>query len=190
MLGIIINPKSGKKAFRAQRLYLWKLLKARREPFIYRVTKYENHAIELARELVEEKACTKILILGGDGTLSEVINGIMRAELTPEQRANIKFGLMPRGTGNDFARHWGLNKDFKRSLDIFFQGYSKPIDVGFKLKQKDENFTTYIICTTSDTSYLMRRRPHWGILCTHRRPHVDRRSHARKLFMGRRHASH
>ena len=130
MLGIIINPKSGKKAFRAQRLYLWKLLKARREPFIYRVTKYENHAIELARELVEEKACTKILILGGDGTLSEVINGIMRAELTPEQRANIKFGLMPRGTGNDFARHWGLTKEFKRSLDIFFQGYSKPIDVG------------------------------------------------------------
>ena len=130
MLGIIINPKSGKRAFRMQRLYLWKLLKARRQPFIYRVTKYANHAIELARELVEEKACTQILVLGGDGTLSEVINGIMRAELTPEQRANIQFGLMPRGTGNDFARHWGLNKDFKRSLDIFFQGYSKSIDVG------------------------------------------------------------
>ena len=103
---------------------------ARRQPFIYRVTKYANHAIELARELVEEKGCTQILVLGGDGTLSEVINGIMRADLTPEQRAQIQFGLMPRGTGNDFARHWGLNKDFKRSLDIFFQGHSKPIDVG------------------------------------------------------------
>ena len=113
-----------------QRLYLWKLLKERHQPFIYRVTKYANHAIELARELVEEKGCTQILVLGGDGTLSEVINGIMRAELTPEQRAKIQFGLMPRGTGNDFARHWGLNKDFKRSLDIFFQGHSKPIDVG------------------------------------------------------------
>ena len=55
-----------------QRLYLWKLLKARRQPFIYRVTKYANHAIELARELVEEKGCTQILVLGGDGTLSEV----------------------------------------------------------------------------------------------------------------------
>jgi YegS/Rv2252/BmrU family lipid kinase len=130
MLGIIINPKSGKRSFRAQRLYLWRLLKSRRQPFVYRVTKYANHAIELARELVEEKGCTQILILGGDGTLSEVINGIMRADLTLEQRANIQFGLMPRGTGNDFARHWGLNKDFKRSLDIFFQGNSKPIDVG------------------------------------------------------------
>ena len=130
MLGIIINPKSGKKAFRAQRLYLWKLLKSRREPFVYRVTKYANHAIELARELVEEKGCTRILILGGDGTLSEAINGIMRADLTVEQRANIKFGLMPRGTGNDFARHWGLDKNFKRSLNIFFEGHAKPIDVG------------------------------------------------------------
>ena len=55
MLGIIINPKSGKKAFRKQRLYLWKLLKARRQPFTYRVTKYAGHAIELGRELVEEK---------------------------------------------------------------------------------------------------------------------------------------
>lgn len=130
MLGIIINPKSGKRAFRMQRLYLWKLLKKRRQPFIYRVTKYANHAIELARELVEEKGCDQILILGGDGTLSEVINGIMRADITPEQRANIQFGIMPRGTGNDFARHWGLNRDFKRSLDIFFQGCAKPIDVG------------------------------------------------------------
>ena len=101
--------------------YLWKLLKARRQPFIYRVTKYANHAIELARELVEEKGCTQILVLGGDGTLSEVINGIMRANLTPEQRAGIQFGVMPRGTGNDFARHWGLNKDFKR---LYYRGES------------------------------------------------------------------
>lgn len=130
MLGIIINPKSGKKAFRAQRLYLWKLLKARRQPFIYRVTKFENHAIELGRELVEEKGCTEILVLGGDGTISEVINGIMRANLTPEQREKIRFGIMPRGTGNDFARHWGLTKDFKRSLEIFFNGKTAPLDVG------------------------------------------------------------
>ena len=115
MLGIIINPKSGKRAFRMQRLYLWKLLKSRRQPFIYRVTKYANHAIELARELVEERGCDQILVLGGDGTLSEVINGIMRADLTEEQRSKIQFGLMPRGTGNDFARHWGLTKDFNRS---------------------------------------------------------------------------
>ena len=103
MLGIIINPKSGKRAFRRQRIYLWKLLRKRREPFVYRVTKYAEHAIELGRELVE-RGCDEILVLGGDGTLSEVINGIMRADIPEEQRAKISFGIMPRGTGNDWGR--------------------------------------------------------------------------------------
>lgn len=129
MLGIIINPKSGKRAFRAQRLYLWRLLKKRHQPFTYRVTKYANHAIELARELVE-KGFDEILVLGGDGTLSEVVNGIMRANVSDEVRRNVQFGLMPRGTGNDWGRFWGLNRDFKRSLDLFFNGKKQPLDVG------------------------------------------------------------
>ena len=89
MLGIIINPKSGKRAFRAQRIYLWKLLRKRHLPFAYRVTKFPKHATELARELVE-KGYDEILILGGDGTLSEAINGIMRSTLTPEERRRYK----------------------------------------------------------------------------------------------------
>ena len=129
MLGIIINPKSGKRAFRCQRIYLWKLLRKRREPFVYRVTKYAEHAIELGRELVE-RGCDEILVLGGDGTLSEVINGIMRADIPEEQRAKISFGIMPRGTGNDWGRFWGLTKDFKKSLDRFFNGEKQPLDVG------------------------------------------------------------
>lgn len=129
MLGIIINPKSGKRAFRRQRIYLWKLLRKRREPFVYRVTKYAEHAIELGRELVE-RGCDEILVLGGDGTLSEVINGIMRADIPEAQRAKISFGIMPRGTGNDWGRFWGLTKDFKKSLDRFFNGEKQPLDVG------------------------------------------------------------
>ena len=129
MLGIIINPKSGKKAFRAQRIYLWHLLRKRHLPFAYRVTKFAGHATELARELVE-KGYDEILILGGDGTLSEAINGIMRADLTPEQRAKIQVGLMPRGTGNDFARYWNLPKNHKESLRRFFEGEGHPIDIG------------------------------------------------------------
>ena len=129
MLGIIINPKSGKKAFRAQRIYLWHLLRRRHMPFAYRVTKYASHAIELARELVE-KGYDEILILGGDGTLSEAINGIMRANLTAEQRSQIKVGLMPRGTGNDWGRYWNLTKNHQESLRRFFEGEDHPIDIG------------------------------------------------------------
>ena len=83
MLGIIINQKSGKNYFRAQRIYLWKLLRKRHQPFAYRVTKYAGHAIELARELVE-RGYGEILILGGDGTLSEAINGIIDQKEYPK----------------------------------------------------------------------------------------------------------
>ena len=96
---------------------------------MYRVTKYAEHAIELGRELVE-RGCDEILVLGGDGTLSEVINGIMRADIPEEQRSKISFGIMPRGTGNDWGRFWGLTKDFKKSLNRFFNGEKQPLDVG------------------------------------------------------------
>ncbi len=111
-----------------QRLYLFKLLKQRHQPFTYKVTKYANHAAELARELVE-KGCEEILILGGDGTVSEVINGIMTANIP--DTAKIRFGIMPRGTGNDWGRFFGLTKKHKQSLNIFFNnGKPQTIDVG------------------------------------------------------------
>lgn len=128
MLGIIINPKSGKKAYRRQRLYLFKLLKQRHQPFTYKVTKYMGHAIELARELVEN-GYDELLVLGGDGTFSEVVNGVMSSRVA--DKSQIRLGLMPRGTGNDWGRYWGLTRDHKRSLDTFFyHSRLQPIDVG------------------------------------------------------------
>lgn len=130
MLAIIINPKSGKRAYRRQRLYLYRLLLKRHQSFAYRVTKYAGHATELARELVE-KGYDELLVLGGDGTLSETIDGIMHADIPDEQRRKVTFGLMPRGTGNDWGRFWNLDRDYKRSLDIFFnRGHREAIDVG------------------------------------------------------------
>lgn len=127
-LGIIINTKSGKKAYLRQRYYLFDLLKARNEDYIYRITRYPNHARELARELAEENGIRRFLILGGDGTISEVINGLMEAKIA--DRENLEFGFMPRGTGNDYGRYWKLTKDYKQSLKRFFEGQPQPVDIG------------------------------------------------------------
>lgn len=127
MLGIIINPKSGKKAMLKQRYYLFELLKQRQIDYTYRVTQYAGHATEQARELAEA-GVRDFLILGGDGTISEAIGGLMTAKIS--DRENIRFGIMPRGTGNDFARYWKLTKNYKKSLDRFFSGKAEPLDVG------------------------------------------------------------
>ena len=127
MLGIIINPKSGKKAFLRQRAYLFSLLEQKNIDYVYRLTKYAGHSTELAREMAES-GIREFLILGGDGTISEAVNGFMTAHIP--DRENIRFGIMPRGTGNDFARFWKLNKNYQEALERFFSGKAEPLDVG------------------------------------------------------------
>ena len=128
MIGIIINTKSGKKAYLRQRYYLFGLLRERGEEYKYRITRYAGHATELARELAEKDGIRKFLILGGDGTISETINGLMAAKIP--DRENIQFGIMPRGTGNDYGRYWNLTTNHRQSLDRFFNGTPHPVDVG------------------------------------------------------------
>ena len=124
---IIINPKSGKKNFRQQQKYLFLTLKHAGIEFDYRMTKFAGHASKIARYFAE-KGYRNFMVLGGDGTMSEVINGIFSANI--ENTSNLKIALIPRGTGNDWGRFWGLTRDYKKSIDIFFNGKLQPIDIG------------------------------------------------------------
>ena len=124
---IIINPKSGKKKFREQRKYLFMTLKHAGILFDYKVTKFAGHAIKIAKYFAEQRY-KNFLILGGDGTMSEVINGIFSANI--KDTSSLKFALIPRGTGNDWGRFWGLTRDYKHSIDVFLKGKLQPIDIG------------------------------------------------------------
>ena len=126
-LAIIINPKSGKKKFRQQRKYLFLTLKHSGILFDYRETKFVGHAIKIAK-LFAEKKYQNFLVLGGDGTMSEVINGIFSADI--DHTGLIKIALIPRGTGNDWGRFWGLTRDYNHSIDIFLKGNTQSIDIG------------------------------------------------------------
>jgi len=128
-LHVIINPYSGKKALLRQRYYLFRTLKQKGITYEYYVTQYANHATELARDIVE-KGGRRLFILGGDGTLSEAVNGIMTAHLTDAERQQVQIGIMPRGTGNDFGRFWHLDKNYKQSINHFLTGQPHPIDIG------------------------------------------------------------
>jgi len=124
---IIINPKSGKKKFRQQRKYLFLALKHAGIEFDYRITRFAGHASKIARYFVD-KNYKNIMVLGGDGTMSEVINGIFSANI--ENTSSLKIALIPRGTGNDWGRFWGLTRDYNKSIDVFFKGKTQSIDIG------------------------------------------------------------
>lgn len=64
-----------------------------------------------------------IVAAGGDGTLNEVINGIR------EKAGETSVGLIPLGTGNDFARSLGLPTDLDEALDVLRAGQTRAIDL-------------------------------------------------------------
>ena len=140
---IIINPKSGKKKLFRQRKYLFLTLQNAGIQFEYRVTKFAGHAIKIAR-LFAEKKYQNFLVVGGDGTLSEVINGIFSANI--EVTNSLKIALIPRGTGNDWGRFWGLTRNYDHSIDVFLKGNNQTIDIGkVDFELEDEKLTHYFI---------------------------------------------
>ena len=68
-------------------------------------TVYPTHAIELARQAAEE-GYDLVIALGGDGTAHEVVNGLMQI---PEKKRPV-LGIVPIGSGNDFAHALGVPK--------------------------------------------------------------------------------
>ena len=91
----------------------------------FKFTEFTNHAKEITINAIIE-GYQNIIACGGDGTVHEVINGIMNFEKS--LRPN--FGCIPIGSGNDFA--YGLNLDFdlKNAFYNIFNGGIKAIDVG------------------------------------------------------------
>ncbi len=136
---MIINLKSGKRHFRIQINYLLKSLDKAGIAYEQRITEFAGHAVLIARNFAR-RGFTKFLIVGGDGTVSEVINGIFGSGVTFETPPEI--ALIPRGTGNDWARFWGLTRDYKMSLKTFLEGKTRNIDLGmvsYVLEGENEN---------------------------------------------------
>lgn len=70
-------------------------------PFELATTTHPGHAGELACELARSNVARRLLVLGGDGTLSEVVNGLLRAG---PSAGGVEVGLLPAGTGGDTRR--------------------------------------------------------------------------------------
>lgn len=88
-------------------------------------TDHPAHAVELARQ-TGEQGFDLLLVLGGDGTVHEVINGLM--QLPEGKRPAI--GIVPLGSGNDFAQSLGIPLDLPEAARRALTGEAKRMDVG------------------------------------------------------------
>lgn len=123
MIDFIINPKAGGKDGKKIKKALPKLEKRlleRKVEYLIHMTKCPNQATELTKMLISHGATT-IVVVGGDGTLHEVINGFDNFD-------KVSLGIIPCGTGNDFASALNLPTDPVEALDLILDGAPKFTD--------------------------------------------------------------
>lgn len=136
MYHIIVNPTAGertKKSLNALET-VKQILDKIKAKYIVHKTSYKGEAKEVARSLSakEENAeiattengtenkseNTDIIVIGGDGTLHEVLNGI-------DDFDKVRLGLIPAGTGNDFAESVKIPENVEDAMDIILHGETK-----------------------------------------------------------------
>ena len=141
MYYFIVNTKSRS----GKALTVWKkvikVLKEGNIDFKAYETKYAGHALKLAANICRndnEDKC--IIIVGGDGTINEVINGIHDSGI--DNFDKVKVGLIPAGSGNDFPRGLGIRKNetqiIREMIDNKNNNELKKLDMGQVCYKEDD----------------------------------------------------
>jgi diacylglycerol kinase (ATP) len=123
---LIVNPVSGTDSAPDLLITINRLLRERIGQLDIAISLAEGDATEIAEQAVRD-GYDHLFIAGGDGTLNEVLNGVAR---TDEGLSQVVFGVIPLGTGNDFATALGLPADLPDAIAALLEGEVATVDVG------------------------------------------------------------
>jgi diacylglycerol kinase (ATP) len=121
MIAAIVNPRAGSGVARWRWPRAARMLAERLGPVKACFTEGPGHATALARELADA-GCDLLIVAGGDGTLNEVVNGILMGS------SDARVGVLPLASGGDFARTLGLT-GLAPAVNALVVGDSRRIDV-------------------------------------------------------------
>ena len=119
---LIVNPRAGKMKAKGALFDIIQALSDAEHRVTVELTKYSGHAAELAHELSDD--FDVIVCIGGDGTLNEVVTGILEAG------TECPIGYIPAGSTNDFGTTLGISKNVRKAARDIAEGIEKQIDVG------------------------------------------------------------
>jgi len=123
----IVNPNAGNCKGKKDWNRIAGLFENKGIPIVARFTEKKLQAIEFARNAVSD-GFRKIIAVGGDGTLNEVINGIFTQQSCPGK--DISVGMIPVGTGNDWGRMFGIPLVYEAAVDLIKKNKLLLHDVG------------------------------------------------------------
>lgn len=124
---IIVNPAAGGGGAGRMWPLLEQLLQEMRFAYTVQFSTARGHAMTLAKNAIE-RGHRHLLGVGGDGTHHEIVNGIM--EQSAVASSTVQYGLLPVGTGNDWARMYKLPRDPRMRLTQLLHPVPLLQDVG------------------------------------------------------------
>ncbi len=84
-------------------------------------------SLERQATILADNGYETIVVIGGDGALQDVINGIMASE----NAGKVALGIIPNGIANDYASYWGLPlHDYRTAVDCIITHRTRGVDVG------------------------------------------------------------
>lgn len=131
---LIVNPVAGS---RLKRKKLARIIAHLRETAASLEILYTT-AVRDATRLIREKrneGWTLLLCAGGDGTINEVVNGLIEEDLSSDPLSSLSLGILPTGTGNGLAREIGLPLDPWKAYQALLTGAARPIYPGKVTRQ-------------------------------------------------------
>ncbi len=125
--GLIVNPNAGSGKCKKNWPTIQKLTKRAKIEFDAEFTEKKGHAIELTKEFIE-KGYRKLIVVGGDGTLNEVVNGIFyQKHIDPKE---FTLGMIPVGTGNDWCRTFHVPTKYIDAIKMIRDEKTVVQDIG------------------------------------------------------------
>ncbi|WP_452225451.1 diacylglycerol/lipid kinase family protein [Lacinutrix chionoecetis] len=132
---VIINPQSGNGTALKRWPTIQKLLNASHFNYKFAFTKYKWHSTELVTTAISQ-GFKNIICVGGDGTLHAIVNGIMHQNI--EACSKIQVGVIPIGTGNDWAKHYNIPNRMEDAISLIKKNRIYKQDLG-KIEFLDSN---------------------------------------------------
>jgi diacylglycerol kinase (ATP) len=124
---IIVNPNAGVGKGGRDWQGISHLLNAVNINHLCVLTEHRVHANLIAREFIGE-GYRNIAVVGGDGTMNEVVNGIFTQDFC--HPSEITVGMIPVGSGNDWCRTFGIPFEYQKAVEILVKKETTLQDVG------------------------------------------------------------
>lgn len=153
---VILNPYSNRWNSQKRWPEAESALKAAGVDFEVVFSQKKGQIVELAEGAVHEN-CSPIIIAGGDGSIGDAANGLMRAAQSKKESL-VPLGIMPTGSANDVVYALGLPTDLKEAARVIAAGKTRQMDLG---KLNDRYFVNNSAAGLEPYVTLKHEKIHW-----------------------------